>query len=445
MAGPEVMIAKNRRQSVGGDRQHGRVTLAPYRSVLAIPGVARLLVFSILARMPHAAASVVMTLHVAVGLDRGYGAAGLVVAVLTAGMAIGGPWLGRLVDRVGVRKALILPTLAEAALWGSAPFVPYQGLLVLAFFGGLLGLPIFSVVRQSLSVSVPRQDQRAAYALDSMSVELTYMFGPILGVLVATQVSTDAGLLTLGASQVVAGLLFIALNPPTRGGEQADDASPDAAAEGSGRWRPAWLGVRMIAVFVATAGALIVLGGTEVSVVAFLRDAAAEELTGLVFALWSVASLLGGLVFGAVRRSVSPFVLLLGLAVLCIPVGLAPGPVWLALAIIPTGAVCAPVLSATAAAVAAEVPERMRGEAMGWYGTAMTLGLAVGSPFAGAVIDLTRPWAGFAAVGLAGLLIAVLGLVIERRSTGGGLEVTPAAVPPAAGPGADRREADVPV
>jgi MFS family permease len=111
---------------------------------------------------------------------------------------------------------------------------------------------------------------------------------------------------------------------------------------------------------------------------------------------------------------VHPLWLLLGLAVLTAPVGLATTPWLLCLAILPAGALCAPVISATAQAVAAMVPEGSRGEAMGWHGSALTLGGAVGAPLAGAAIDALGPWAGFTATATVGLLFAVTGLALVR-------------------------------
>ena len=108
------------------------MSLTPYRRVLARPGVARLLLLSALARIPATAAGVVLTLHVVTTLGLGYAAAGLVATASTAGMALGAPWRGRAVDRLGLRRALIPSIVAEAFVWGTAPFVSYHLLLVVA-------------------------------------------------------------------------------------------------------------------------------------------------------------------------------------------------------------------------------------------------------------------------------------------------------------------------
>ncbi|HEX2771027.1 MAG TPA: MFS transporter, partial [Micromonosporaceae bacterium] len=131
------------------------MTLKPYREALALPGIRSLLFVAILARVPVMAAGVTLTLHVVLELGRGYAAAGLVGTALTVGAAVGAPWLGRLVDRHGLRPVLAVSTVAEAVFWAAAPVLPYPALLGAAFFGGLLQLPVFSVVRQSIAAITP--------------------------------------------------------------------------------------------------------------------------------------------------------------------------------------------------------------------------------------------------------------------------------------------------
>src|SRR6478609_9243937 len=132
-----------------------------YGAVLRLPGVARLFVVSFLARIPAAMVGVVLTLHVVSTLDRGYAQAGIVVGAATIGSAIGAPWRGRLVDRVGLRRAIAPSVLVESAVWLTAPHLGYEALVVAAFVAGLFLVPVFSVTRQSLSVLVPFALQRS--------------------------------------------------------------------------------------------------------------------------------------------------------------------------------------------------------------------------------------------------------------------------------------------
>ena len=394
--------------------------LAPYGRVLALPGVRRLTLLGVLARLPHTTMGLVLTLHVTQVLGLGYATAGLVVAALTVGMALGAPWRGRAVDRLGLRRALVPSVVAELVLWSVMPWLGLPWLFVAVAAAGALGLPVFTVVRLALSVMVPRQQRRTAFALDSVAVEVSFMLGPALGVLVAVHLSTAVALVAIGVFEALAGLALMAANPPTRSAAGPVDAAPagtpgvGTASQGAVARGTVPVSAPLVAVLGATAGATIVLAGTDVSIVAALRSAQHVALIGPVVAVWAFASLLGGLVYGLLPRSVPPLVLLLVLGVLTMPVGLATTPLTLSFAVVAAGFLCAPVITATAEAVTALVPESVRGEAMGWHGSALTSGVALGAPLAGLAIDRAGAPAGFGAVGATGALLAVLGLLAVR-------------------------------
>lgn len=385
------------------------MNLKPYREALALPGLRSLLLVSVLARVPLTATGVTLTFYVVLDLGRGYGAAGLVGAAITVGAAIGGPLLGRLVDQRGLRPVLVLTGIAEALFWSTAPMLPYPLLLPAAFLAGSLALPIFSVVRQSIAAMVPPERRRPAYALDSMSVELSFMVGPALAVAAVTAISARTTLYLVGAGIVASGIAFWLLNPPVRGGGEPTGPQPRVP-------RRAWLTPRLLAVLAISAAGTLVLGGTDVAVVAVLRESGDVGWTGAVLAVWAVASLVGGFAYGAVSRSFSPLALMAALSLCTIPVGLGGAHWWLlCLALIPAGALCAPTLAATADAVSRLVPASVRGEAMGLHGSAVTVGIAVGAPLAGAVIDASAPAWGFAVTGAIGALVALAVLPIELR------------------------------
>jgi predicted MFS family arabinose efflux permease len=388
--------------------------LEPYRRVLALPGVRSLIVVALLARIPPIAAGFALTLHVVIDMHRGYGAAGLVGTASTIGAALGGPALGRFVDRRGLRPVLVLTTVAEAVFWATVPVQPYAVMLLAAFVAGLVSLPVFSVVRQSLAALVPEAQRRPAYSMDSMSVELSFMVAPALAVFLATTISTTVALAAVGMGFVLAGVGLYLLNPPIR--EAEHDDVPTVAVPVRSWLRPALIGLLVI-----TAGATLVLGGTDVAMVAILRGAGEVKWVGLVAAAWGLYSMAGGFVYGAVRRPLSPLTLMVLLGAFTLPVGLG-GNWWaLCLLLIPAGALCAPTLAATADAVSRLVPASARGEAMGWYGSALTVGMAAGAPMVGVVVDRSGPMWGPAAAGAVGLALALVAFALKvlpsRRST----------------------------
>ncbi|MET3142093.1 UNVERIFIED_ORG: putative MFS family arabinose efflux permease [Arthrobacter sp. UYEF10] len=427
------------------------MNFALYRELLAVRPIRRLLLVGMIARIPHSAAGMLLTLHIVLTLDQGYAAAGAAAAVMTIGIAVGAPWRGRRVDTVGLRRALIPSVVSEAVIWSVVPHVSYQWLLPLVFVGGLLTLPIFSVVRQSLGVLADGDQRRTAYALDSIATEMVFMIGPAAGAVVATSGFTVLGLTVVGVSTSLAGLFLIWFNPPTRSATQTEESEADqrhaaevavlsaapahlqeAAADlvpaGAERTRSgpaglrgkvahnfAWFTATVAAVFAVAAGTGMVLSGTDVGIVAALETGGHQAEIGIVFLFWCAASVVGGLVYGAMHRPVSPILLLLGMAALTIPMGFAQDTWTLAFISILPGLLCAPVLSAASERVADLVAEDRRGEAMGWYGSALTAGVALGAPLAGIFIDGMGPSGGFVSVGVAGVLLCVVGLLLQAH------------------------------
>ncbi|PJI95240.1 MFS transporter [Luteimicrobium subarcticum] len=435
-----------------------------YREVLRDPQIRRLVLVAMVARIPNTASALVLTLHVVQTLHQSYASAGVVAAASTIGMAAGSPWRGRLVDKFGLRRAVWPSVVAAVVLWPLMAFLPYPALVVAALVCGLFAMPIFTVVRKSLSVLVPIGRQRTAYALDSIANELVFMVGPAVGVGVATQVGTVPVMITIGIAVSAAGSLLLVLDPPTRldqvggvaGGTvpAAVDAhhiapdpehdrpaplDPDALAAGQlavaldptadtfgtparRAWRaglrrllPPWMTARVLMVLAASLGTTLVLVGTDLAILAQLRADGEVGSLGVVYFTWCLGSVVGAVVYGARHRPIDPMVLLLGLGVLTVPMLLAHSVPALAVLAFIAGLPCASVMTATAEEIARIVREDRRGEAMGWQGTAFTVGSAVGAPVLGVVLDASGPWAAYVAAGGCGALIAVVGLLVGRR------------------------------
>jgi MFS family permease len=172
----------------------------------------------------------------------------------------------------------------------------------------------------------------------------------------------------------------------------------------------------------AAAAATIVLSGTDISIVAALRTFHDSKLIGPVLSIWGLGSLLGGLVYGALHRAIPAFLLLAGLSAATIPMAFAPNSWTLAGLAFVAGVVCAPTITATVDQLSRVVPETARGEALGWHGSAMTTGSALGAPLAGVAIDWWGDGGGLVVVSALGFGVAVLGTAISGRR----LRVTPA-------------------
>jgi MFS family permease len=169
----------------------------------------------------------------------------------------------------------------------------------------------------------------------------------------------------------------------------------------------------MIAVLVMAFGTTMLLSGTDLAIVATLRAAGQVSWAAVVVAVYGGASIVGGLVYGALPPPLPtwPLLGLLGLAT--IPAGLAHSWPWLCVAGVCAGLLTAPTLSTVANTVSGLAPVAVRGEATGLQSSALSAGFALGSPIVGAAIDASVPAGGFAAAGLAGLGTALTGLLLS--------------------------------
>jgi MFS family permease len=388
------------------------VQFSAYRPVLALPAARAALLLGFFIRIPLFAAGVILTLHVVGTLHRSYGAAGILSTAATIALAVSSPWRGRLLDRKGLRRVVLPSLVVQAVCWSIAPWVDYWWLMALAAIGGLFAVPTFSILRQVLMAAVPEEQRRTALSLDSVCTEFSFMAGPALGVWVATVWDTAISIFVFEWLSIIAGIVLYVLNPAIRDDHEGDvDATPPP--------RRSWFGVPVVAVLAAAAATTIVLGGSDVAIVATLRTMDAQQHIGWVLAVWGAGSIVGGLVYGAWHRSVAAFWLLAGLALVTAPVALAANLPMAAVLLFVSGLFCAPSITATVDTLSRLVPISARGEAVGWHGSSMTAGIALGAPLAGFAIDAGGWQWGFLVVSAVGLLIAVVcGLVLGRRGSG---------------------------
>jgi MFS family permease len=376
--------------------------------VLGTDRVRAVLLLGFVIRVPLWASMIVLTLHVVTGLDRSYSEAGLITTLSTVALAIAGPWRGRMLDRIGLRATVAPQLVVLVAVWSVAPFVGYAVLLPLVVVSGLATVPTFSIVRQSLIASVDDRHRKAALSLDALATEISFMIGPVLGVLVATWIGTQWSLLGFQLVGVLGGVLLWVVNPPLVAPPVPGVVAPTGRVRG-------WWSPTVVALLCGASAATIVLTGTDLGVVAALREMEHASSIGWVLAVWGLGSAVGAVVYGALHRPVSVFVLLAFLAATTIPVALAADRLQLAVLLFVCGLFCAPTITATTETLSRVVPPSVLGEVMGWHGVAFTVGSAFGAPLAGVAIDHSGWQGAFVLTSLIALAMAAAGLVARAR------------------------------
>jgi MFS family permease len=388
-----------------------------YAAVLRAPHVGALIVATLLARFPIGINALAIVLYLRA--ERGsFAVAGAVAGALAAGSGIGAPIQGRLVDRFGQRRVLVPLGFVHAAALGAIVATAEAGapVAVLVACGVTAGFaipPTSSVLRSMWPTLLREQPEliSAAYALDSVLIELIFIVGPLLTAVVATVLSPPAALVVSAASVVAGTVMFTAL-PPSRA-MRPDPDRPRAGLLGA----LASPGVRTLVLTSLPAG--VGIGICEVTLPAFSDAMGAAATAGVLLALWSLGSAAGGLVYGALRNRPPlqrvHLAVAAALPVSLLPMAAAPSVVVMALIVIPAGMFIAPLLATRNELIGWVAPAGSRTEAYTWPVTAFVGGIAVGAALAGAIVEQASWRTAFlvaAAFAAAGTVVAV-----SRRRT----------------------------
>lgn len=390
--------------------------LAPYRSVLSVPGAPAFTATGFVARLPISMSTLGIVLLV-VGETGSYGRAGAISAAFIVGEGIAAPLLARVIDRLGQARVVLPAALVYgvglsaliASVQTSAPApVPH----VLAVIAGGTYPPIGSCVRARWA-HVIRDSGRlhTAYSFEAVVDEAIFMVGPILVTLLATQVSPVAGMLAVIGFGVVGGVAFASLRA----------TEPPTTVRSAATRVP--IGWRVLTAIVLVSGALgSLFGATEVVTVAFAKEQDAPALTGALLAIWASGSLISGVVTGLVTMRATPRVRFrwgsLGLGLVMTPLPFVPNLWLLGVNLFIGGFAISPTLVATASLIETEVPSGRLTEGMTWLSTGIAIGLAPGAAVAGHIIDTNGASTAYWVPVVSGLLAAAIAWTTGWRTAG---------------------------
>ncbi|MFC8269414.1 MFS transporter [Streptomyces cinereoruber] len=374
--------------------------------VLGESHVARLLVGTMVARLPTGMVPVVLLLLVA---DQGGAAstAALMCAAYGLASALGQPALGRVVDRYGQTivtwTATGMTSLAMLAMPRVDSTTQTPLFIALVVLAGISTPPAEANLRALWPSVLPDpQQQRAALALDTGSQGLIFIAGPPLVAAITTFAGPDTAMVATAMLGLVGAAVVLSAAP-------SRSWRPGTAAS-SGLLGPL-RSPGLVALLVAMTGTGVALGAHTVWAVALAERSESALLLGLLPAALSVGSLLGGTLYS---RRAWPGSLTAQLvagsaafAVCWLPLLLSPGPAAaVAVSALPGLALPALVTSAFLT-VDALAPAGTVTEAYAWLIAAIGIGQATGTAFADQLTTHPQLGAGLPAAGAA-LTIAVL-------------------------------------
>jgi MFS family permease len=375
--------------------------------ISSTPGARRLLLISIVARLPLTMLGIGVLVH-AEHLTGSFAAAGVVAAAYAVSLGVGGPLLGALVDRRGQTMVLLASaTSAAVVLVALAPLpagTPLPLLVVLTLLAGLATPPVGACVRALYPELLDDADVRAAFAVDASAVELTWIAGPPLALGLGVLWSTG-GALVVAALVVLLGTAAFAAQPVSR----VWRPRPVARRRRGGALRvPA---VRTLVLALVAVGALF--GAVEVAVAAASEAGGSAAAAGPLLGIWGAGSLLGGLLAaragGGAQSAAGLTLVLAGLTAGHLALVPAAGSVLaMAAVLLVAGAAIAPAYASIYAMVERSAPEGTVTEAFSWLATAAAIGTSLGAAAGGALADGVGAEASFVLAAGAGAVATLL-------------------------------------
>jgi len=363
-----------------------RSATARYGSVLHQPGALAFFLPAALARLGVAMTGLglLFSIQHATG---SFAVAGGATGAFAIAEAAAGPQIARLVDRWGqtvtvptvvlVHVAAIVTAIATA---GSAPIGIILAIVTVA--GAAMPQPgALSAARWS--VLVPEAPAlRIAFSLEASINDIVFLSGPIL--------VTLAGTLLLPWAGSAAAVMLVAVGCGALSLQRSTAPAPHGAR---GHLE------RKVRSSLRTPGFLSTLGvnlglGCFFAVPLLVTAAAAAQgmrpLTGLVLALSSAASIVAGLVYGALRITPRPQIVQL-IATIVLTVAVLVGVLWptllgLAIMLVVGGTAIAPLLASSSQIVQVTVTATELTQGFTWINSVSAAGIAVSAALTGTLI-----------------------------------------------------------
>lgn len=402
--------------------------------VLLRPRVLNLLAIALVSRTVVAVLPI--TLLVSLAQPYGYAVAAVVNGTMTLVLAVLGPLRGRVLDRVGQRRALVVMGVTAMALMSlvavSVAFHwPWWVSLLLVICAALTSPPLNAALRTSWRRVVDgEQALKVVHSADSVLEEIGFVLAPLAAglALVMLQPRHAYELCVAIYVLVITAYLMLAKRYGL-GRRPAPATDEDAAAPPPLRRSHRWLGplaepsMLMIIAPLLTMGC--VFGGIGIFVPAYTQHLSAVVWVGPLLAMISIGGVVGGIAYGVLRWNSDLWtkyrILAAGFAIPACLLFTAE-PLWLlALLLVLSGLFVTPVFINAFLLVDHTIDERLRHEANIWVGASTDVANGIIAIVIGALVvnaDWSPALAVLSGCSLVGLVVVLTwGRVSRHRTT----------------------------
>ena len=388
--------------------------LSKYRQVFAGNSAWRFSTAGFIARLPISMVGIGVLMYVEA--ERGsYAIAGAVSGSIAITAAIGGPLSSRLIDKLGQHRVLpiqiLIIAISSIALIVLIPSsVPAPYLFIFSIGSGIAYPSIGALVRSrwtALLVSGPIL--LTAFSIESIIDELIFIVGPTIAATTSVKIHP-------AAPQVIAifllagGGLWLA---SMRSSEPPINTQPGKPG------KPVILQNGLIYLWGVHIASGVFFGAVETSIIAYTKIAGKPIYGGIVIALWSFGSLIGGVVYGGMHFKSPLHKQLIVVSFLLVPATAAMVFVdsifMLALLTIAAGIGVSPLLIASAAITQRRSPIGRTTEAIASMYAGIGLGAAYALAMAGWLIDNRGTSYAFALGALAALVTFAITIIGRNK------------------------------
>ena len=388
--------------------------LIKYRQVFAGNSAWRFSTAGFIARLPISMVGIGVLMYVEA--ERGsYAIAGAVSGSIAIAAAIGGPLSSRLIDKLGQHRVLpiqiLIIAISSIALVLLIPAnVPAPYLFIFSIASGLAYPSIGALVRSrwtALLVSGPIL--LTAFSIESIIDELIFIVGPTIAATASVKIHP-------AAPQVIAIFLLAG------GGlwlASMRSSEPPVNTQQGRTGKPVIFYNGLIYLWGVHIASGVFFGAVETSIIAYTKIAGKPIYGGIVIALWSFGSLIGGVVYGGMHFKSPLHKQLIVVSFLLVPATAAMVFVnsifMLALLTIAAGIGVSPLLIASAAITQRRSPIGRTTEAIASMYAGIGLGFAIALAMAGWLIDNRGTSYAFALGALAALVTFAITIIGRNK------------------------------
>ena len=390
------------------------ISLARYATLLERADLRHAIVASVIGRLPIGILGLAILLATQAS-SGSFGLAGAVAGCYLAGLASMAPVLGRVIDRKGPARTLLIcafafPATLIALVAALRLGAPLWSAFVFAALAGATFPPITVSLRTYLRRRLTEETQlAAAYSLESVLIEIIFIIGPVLVAFFVAYVSASAAVLFAAGCGLLGTWLFLR-SPALAQWHIQERKSANLFGPLAVRGF-----VPLLVVILSYSGAF---GLLEIGVTAYAAESGSPALAGLILGLMSVGSAAGGLAYGSrswrlpLARQFALMLLVMGLGVALL--ALIANVFVFALLGIVAGVVMAPALIIQSMLVARTAPPQYATEAFTWSASCLLSGVGVGLAAGGLLLERSNSSAVFLAAGAVAMSAALLAYATLR-------------------------------